>query len=283
MNDVPTITGATRLYAVLGDPVTQVQAPGLLNPLFARLGVAAVLLPVHVRPEQLGAVVRGLRGVDNLDGLLVTVPHKTAICRYADRVSRTVTIAGSANALRRESDGSWSADNFDGAGFVAGLTAAGHTVVDRRVTLVGAGGAGSAIAAALLSAGVGRLSVCDTDAGRLGGLLHRLGAYWPGRVVGSGEPDLDGVDIAVNATALGLRPGDALPFPPRALPPGAVVADIIMQPRETALLRTAAALGHRVHPGRHMLEHQIDAYHAFFRLPAAPAAANVGEGLAARA
>nr|AXL06299.1 shikimate dehydrogenase [uncultured bacterium] len=70
----------------------------------------------------------------------------------------------------------------------------------------------------------------------------------------------------MNATPLGLRPGDPLPFRPDSLAPRSVVADIIMKPRETRLLREAAALGHDVHYGIHMLDGQLDSYRAFFGL-----------------
>ncbi|WP_329491271.1 shikimate dehydrogenase [Kitasatospora sp. NBC_01246] len=262
----PPIGGATRLYAVLGDPVAQVQSPGLLNPLFARLGIDAVLVPVHARPGDLATVVRGLQHIGNLDGLFVTVPHKAAAAGLADRRSRTVEITGTANVLRREPDGGWLAENFDGSGFVAGLARAGHDVRGRRVALAGAGGAGSAIAAAVLGAGAERLAVTDPDGPRLAALVARLAEHWPGRVRASAEPPLHDSDIAVNASPLGLRPGDPLPFRPDALAPGAVVADIIMQPRETPLLRLAAALGFDVHHGIHMLNGQVDEYRAFFGL-----------------
>ncbi|WP_370786331.1 shikimate dehydrogenase family protein, partial [Actinomadura fibrosa] len=120
------ITGTTRLLAVLGDPVEQVRAPSLVNPLLERLGRDAVLVPMRVRPPDLAEAVRGLRRIGNLDGLLVTVPHKIEICRYADELAPAAAVAGSANALRREPDGRWRADNFDGVGFVRGLRAAGH-------------------------------------------------------------------------------------------------------------------------------------------------------------
>ncbi|MCG8915903.1 shikimate dehydrogenase [Actinokineospora sp. PR83] len=261
------ISGTTRLYVVLGDPVAQVQSPGLLNPLFARLGLDAVLVPVHARPRDFDQVFGGLRCVGNIDGIFVTVPHKVAARGLADRCSPMVDITGSANALRREADGSWYAENFDGVGFVAGLVGAGCDPAGLRVALVGAGGAGSAIAAALLAAGAARLSVCDPDTAKLAGLLERLDPHWPGRTTTSTAPDLDGADVVVNATPLGLRPEDPLPLQPRLLPPGAVVADIIMKPRETRLLREAAALGHRVHYGMHMLDGQVDSYRAFFGLP----------------
>jgi shikimate dehydrogenase len=264
--EAPSISGTTRLYAVLGDPVTQVRSPGLMNPLFARLGVDAVLVPVHATPAHLAQVVAGLQCAGNVDGIFVTVPHKVAVVGLADRCSPTVEVSGSANALRREPDGRWYAENFDGSGFVAGLAGAGHDPRGSRVALVGAGGAGSAIAAALLAAGVDRLSVCDPDTAKLAGLRARLDARWPGRTDTSGKPHVAGADIVVNATPLGLRPDDPLPFHPDLLPAGAVVADIVMSPRETRLLRESAARGHRVHYGIHMLDGQLDSYRDFFGL-----------------
>ncbi|MFJ6137799.1 shikimate dehydrogenase family protein [Kitasatospora sp. NPDC092286] len=262
----PPISGRTRLFAVLGDPVAQAKAPALLNPLFAASGVDAVLVPVHAPADRLDEVVRGLKAVANLDGLLVTVPHKLAMCGHADELSDAAALLGSTNALRREPDGRWYGDNFDGAGFVRGLAAAGHHPAGLRVALAGAGGAGLAIAAALLTEGAAALTVTDPDRGRVDALLERLGTRWPGRVAAAPRPP-SGVDLAVNATPLGLDPADPLPFDPAALAPGALVADIIMTPAETPLLRTAAALGLATHPGIHMLAEQLPLYRSFFRLP----------------
>ncbi|EIV94292.1 shikimate dehydrogenase [Frankia sp. QA3] len=260
------VGGATRLYAVIGDPVAQVQAPSLLNPLFARLGIDAVLVPVHARPADFATVLRGLAAIVNLDGILVTIPHKVAACVLATERSPAARISGSANVLRRLPGGGWLADNFDGAGFVHGLTATGHPVRGRRVALMGAGGAGSAIAVALLDAGCGPLSVYDPDRTKCVQLLARLDEHWPGRAIAAAEPALGDADLAVNATPLGLRPGDPLPFPPDALPAGCVVADIIMKPPRTRLLEAASALGLPTHPGIHMLAHQLDLYRSFFEL-----------------
>ncbi|MFE2727626.1 shikimate dehydrogenase family protein [Kitasatospora sp. NPDC059327] len=266
MTEHARISGTTRLFAVLGDPVSQVRAPALLNPYFAEHGIDAVLVPVHAPAGRLAEVVTGLQRAANLDGLLITVPHKIEVRRFADRVSRTVELTGSANALRREPDGTWFAENFDGTGFVRGLRRRGHEPRGRRVALIGAGGAGSAVAAALLEAEVARLSVCDLDRSRREGLVTRLAAHWPGRVTADERPDLAAADLAVNATALGLRPGDPLPFDPAGLPPGALVADIVMKPRETGLLTAAAALGLPVHHGNHMLDQQLALYADFFGL-----------------
>ncbi|MFH8789335.1 shikimate dehydrogenase family protein [Streptomyces roseoverticillatus] len=259
----PEISGATRLFAVIGDPVAQVRAPGLLNPLFRRLGTDAVLVPLHVRPEGLADALRGLRRTRNLDGLLITVPHKAACLRFADDVSPAAALSGSTNAMRPDTEGRWLAENFDGEGFVRGLRAAGYDPRGARVAQAGAGGAGSAIAVALLGAGAD-VAVWDRDAARADALAGRLAARWPGRMAAT--KGLVAADIAVNATPMGLRPDDPLPFDPAGLAHGTLVADIIMKPRRTALLRAAEESGLPVHYGEPMLTEQLPLYREFFRL-----------------
>lgn len=267
------ISGRTRLFAVIGDPVAQVRAPALLNPLFARLGVDAVLVPVHATPEHFPRVIRGLQAMANVDGLLITVPHKISACEFADELGRGAALSGSTNAMRREADGRWRAENFDGRGFVAGLRASGRPPSGRRVCLMGAGGAGRAVAAAILEAGAARLTVYDPDRAKCDALRARLERHWPGRSAvldvtdGSLDCDIRDCDIAVNATPLGMRPEDPLPFDPKALAPGTLVADIIMKPKETPLLGAAAALRLPTLHGHHMLDHQLPFYQAFFGLP----------------
>lgn len=260
------VTGTTRLYVVVGDPIEQVQAPMLMNEFFARTGTDAVLAPLWVTAANFSAVLNGLRQARNLDGILVTVPHKAAAGRLADVLGPMAALTGVANAMRRDCQGRWEADNFDGAGFVRGLESQGHRPRGRRISLVGAGGAGTAIAAALLAADAAHLYICDVDYRRLADLLDRLGRRWPGLASGCDVPELAQADIIVNATPLGLRPEDPLPFLPAALPSGCVVADIIMKPAETALLRIAADTGHPIHHGIHMLREQLGFYREFFRL-----------------
>ena len=119
---------------------------------------------------------------------------------------------------------------------------------------------------ALLRAGASRVALCDPDVARVGAVVARLSAYWPGLVTGSASPHLHGADLAVNATPLGLRETDPLPFVPGDLPQGAVVADIVMTPAHTRLLAEAQAAGRAVHPGLPMLTHQVESYLEFFGL-----------------
>jgi shikimate dehydrogenase len=175
-----------------------------------------------------------------------------------------VDLIGTANVLRRDPDGRWSAANFDGVGFVDGLAGAGHAVEGLDVFLAGAGGAGSAIAVALLAAGAGSLAIQEVDDARATSLLARLAQHWPDRARRAGPADLATAGLVVNATPLGLRPDDRVPIDPTDLAAGSIVADIIMDPPQTQLLRLAAERGLAVHDGIHMLHSQIARYHAFF-------------------
>lgn len=261
---IPSPQGTTRLFAVLGDPVGQVQAPVLLNRLFLELNADAVTIPVHVRPGQLKTVVEGLKRMENLDGIVITIPHKFAICSHADRVSTTVGLAGSANVLRRDPDGSWFAENLDGLGFVQGLRAQAHEPAGKLVALFGAGGAGAAIATALVQAGVSRVMLTDTLASRADDLADRLNAYKPEVAISLACPTLNDVDMAINASPVGLNAHDPIPFPIDDLPQHAIVTDIIMKPAETRLLKCAVERGLKTHPGIHMLTPQIQLYAEFF-------------------
>lgn len=275
---MPGLTGQSRLLPVLGDPVAQVRAPSLLNGLLAQSSIDVVVIPAHVRRGDLDEVMRGLRKVANLAGLLITIPHKVSVLRHADVHSRAVQLAGSANAMRRQRDGSWHAENFDGAGFLAALIAGGCQPAGKHVALAGAGGAGAAVAAALLGADAARIALHDLDRVRLKQVADHLSGHWPGRITAAAEQDFASADIVVNATPAGLQPADPLPFDPAALRPGALVADLIMEPEPTRLLHVAAALGHPVLPGKPVLQHQLELYLSYFGLVQLPGAAHCQAG-----
>src|SRR5258706_7334625 len=107
-------------------------------------GTAGILIPVQIAPAKLETAIRGLQALGNIDGIVITVPHKMTMMRLVDEVLPTGQRIGAINAVRREADGSWVGDNFDGKGFVAGLRKNGHEPRGKRALLVGAGGAGHA-------------------------------------------------------------------------------------------------------------------------------------------
>lgn len=136
---------------------------------------------MHVQPRHLNEVVKALGHVLNVDGALVTVPHKIAALGLCARATERARFARSANVLRKETEG-WFGDNTDGQGFVDGIERAGFAVAGRSALLVGCGGAGSAIALELLERGVALLAIHDTDTIRRDTAIARLSARFPGRV-----------------------------------------------------------------------------------------------------
>ena len=257
-------SGTTDLYIILGDPIAQVQAPIIFNDIFRRSQRDAVMVALKVSAANLARTFAGLKHIENLRGISLAIPHKGPMLALADDVSAMANIVGATNAVRRNPDGRWFADMFDGMGFVNGLADAGHSIKDRNALLVGAGGGGSAIAAALLERGVGHLRIADIDAARVTAFVARLAARWPGRVTVAADANPAGADLVINASPMGLHPGDPLPIDSARLDAGALVADIIMKPPETALLKAATARGNPTHRGILMFAGQIRPYAEFY-------------------
>ncbi|WP_316979825.1 shikimate dehydrogenase family protein [Shumkonia mesophila] len=260
------IQGSTILTGTIADPVAHVQAPESMGAWFAERGIDAVWLPFHVRPEGLAAFVEGARALVNLAGFTVTMPHKQAIVPLLDEVSPRVGRCGAANLIRREANGRLIGDIADGIGFVAGLRDSGVAIAGRTVGLMGAGGAGTAIAWALAEENPAALAIADLDGARLDRLTADIAAAFPNVSVSRGWPDLRAFDIAVNATPSGLHAGDPLPFEPGDLRRNATVVEIIMKPPVTPLMARAAALGMKVVPGQRMLDGQLAIYAQYLGL-----------------
>jgi shikimate dehydrogenase len=258
------IDGATRLYAIVGDPIVQVRSPQLYCELFAAAGMNAVMLPMHVLPSRFDAVMPALMEVANLDGLLVTLPYKARAVRFARRLGPTASRVAAVNALRRETDGSWTGDMFDGAGFVRAAERKGCRLQGRRVALFGAGGAGSAIGCELAAAGVESLSVIDPQRERATGLAETLRRAFPGCRIEAAEAVPRGANMVVNASTVGMRDGDGLPGELGPLASDTLVGDVIVSQEPTPLIRQAIRHGCQYVAGRDMLAGQSDALMAFF-------------------
>ena len=141
------LDGETRLFGILGDPIAQVKSPGGITQAMVRRGANAVLVAMHVAPDRFDAFMRAARDVVNLDGLILTVPHKIPVVAHVESLTPRAQFLGACNILRRVAPGGgWHGDATDGYGFVNGLRAAGFEPRGKRALLVGAGGAGSAIA-----------------------------------------------------------------------------------------------------------------------------------------
>ncbi len=254
---IPALSGETRIHVTIGDPIAQVKSPAGLTAGFVARGHNAVMIPMQVKPADVDEFFRMMKRVPNLDGIVITVPHKPVAFRHCDVTSERSRVLGVCNVMRRERDGSWRGDMTDGGGFVDALKRNGFEPKGKRVLQVGAGGAGSALALALAIQGVAELALCDLDAVRRDDVLKRIAAS--GRTnARAGTPDPSGYDLVVNATPAGMFPGDPSPVDVAKLEARMFVADIITKPLLTALLAAAQARGCRTQDGLALFEAQSE-------------------------
>lgn len=210
-NNANFLDGSTRLHFIVGDPIAQVKSPAGVSQSFLDAGLNAVCVPAHVSPTDLADWLRGVSLAKNVDGIIVTVPHKMACLTLCATASDRARFVGAVNAMRRNPDGTWHGDMFDGEGFVRALKGKGGQLKGRTALLVGAGGAGSAIAHAFVLAGVRSLAIHDPDTARRDELISRLAAMGQSEVL-TGHPDPTAFDVLINASPMGMRPTDPHPI-----------------------------------------------------------------------
>jgi shikimate dehydrogenase len=261
------ISGKTKVFMIVGDPVTQVRAPEVYNHLFARHGVDAVVVPMKVAPVHLEGFVRNAFHAENFGGFWVTIPHKAAMQTLMQLCNPVAEIAGAVNAVRRAADGGLEGALFDGLGFVKGLDHFGVAVEGRSVLVLGAGGGGQALAAALAARGPARLSIANRSVAKAQAIVDRLKPRYPIALDCTNSTDPAGFDVIVNCTSQGLSQTDQLPVDPARMNPGAVVVDIIMTKEPTPLLKACRERGIAAHPGFEMLVQQVPEYLRFFGMP----------------
>ena len=236
------VDGASRVYFIVGDPIAQVKSPSGVSQAFQNAGLNALCIPAHVAPADLAAWTDGVSLAQNVDGIIVTVPHKFAYFDLCATTSERGAFLKSINTLRRNPDGTWHGDMFDGLGYVKALTLKGCNLDGQKALLVGAGGAGSAIAHALATGGVRELAIHDEDTHRRDALVQRLASLGTCRVV-AGSRDPSGFDIAINATPMGMKAGDPHPIDCSRLTPQMWVGCVITAPAVPPMIEAARALG----------------------------------------
>ena len=257
------ITGHTKLLPIVADPIGHVRTPEIFNAHLARIGVDAVVVPVHAKSDALGTVVNGLRAIESIAAIIVTIPHKIAIVALCDELHPSARLMGAVNIVRRDGDGRLVGANFDGTGMVWALEAQLGPVAGRRAYVAGAGGVARAIAFALAQAGVAQLAIHNRSAGKADALIDAVRRSFPNVAAVRGDDRPADCDIAVNGTSLGLEHDDPMPFAVDALPATAAVAEVVMNPPMTPLLTRAAARGLRIVKGDAMLNCQLEAWVQF--------------------
>lgn len=243
MNPYAQLSGETRVIPIVGDPIAQVKSPAGVTEALQAQGRNALVVPTHVTPQDLDGFISGASLARNLDAIIVTVPHKFAAYKHCATATERARFLGAINVMRRNADGTWHGDMFDGVGFVQGIREAGCEPQGKRALLVGAGGAGSAIAQALIEAGVTELAIHDGDAARRDGLIERLQARYGNDRASVGSDDPSGFDLVVNATPMGMKADDPYPVQVQKLQSSMFVADVITAPAVSPLLAAAREIG----------------------------------------
>ncbi len=260
----------TGRAVLLAHPAGHSLSPAMQNAAFDALGIDARYEAWDVPPDRLASAVDRLRHPDVL-GANVTVPHKAAVVAHLDAVAPVAEAIGAVNVIRRDGD-RLLGENSDAEGFVRSLRESGVVLTDRRVALLGAGGAAHAVAWAAVNAGAERLWIVNRTEERAQRLAARLAERLADAArrcevrVASHAEEAVAADVWVNATSLGMRRGGA---DPDERPVAAsvlrtvgdrggdgVAVDLVYRPRTTPFLADAASAGLRTVDGTGMLLHQ---------------------------
>jgi shikimate dehydrogenase len=254
------ISGKTRVCGVIGDPIEHSLSPTIHNAAFDHLKLDFVFLAFRVKAADLENAVQGMRGL-GIHGLNVTMPHKSTVIGYLDEVDSPVKFLGSANTILNK-DSVLSGFNTDGVGALKALRENGADLSEKKVLLLGAGGAAKAIAFSLAEE-VGELAILNRAAEKAKELAEALGRIFNKKIVGGSlSPDaiaknLQDSDVLINATSVGMHPeANQSIVPPQWLRSDLTVMDIVYNPVETKLARDAKAAGAKVISGVEMLIYQ---------------------------
>ncbi|MHB9156053.1 MAG: shikimate dehydrogenase [Endomicrobiales bacterium] len=241
-----------RLVGIFGFPVRHSLSPAMHNAAFSALGMDFTYVPFEVPPEKLRPAVEALRTL-HFAGVNTTIPHKEKVMRFLDAVDPEAARIGSVNTLVNRNGKLWGY-NTDGKGFLADLREHGFSPRGKTALMVGAGGAARAMAWALSRAGIKKLYICDQDGRRARALAGKT-ARAQAVPAATWKHAVPGIDILINATPVGMRPGD----PPLARAPelkrGIFVYDVVYN-RSTELLAEARKAGAIPCSGFGMLLHQ---------------------------
>ena len=218
------ITGRTKITGLYGYPVEHTLSPLMHNAAFEYLGIDYCYLPFSVHPDSLKNAVDAIRAL-NLAGVNVTIPHKEAVIPCLDNVDEEALFIGAVNTIVNQ-EGKLTGYNTDGRGFMRSLSENNISADNKKVLIVGAGGASRAISY-YLSEKADTLYLFDTDKIKLEKLASDLSGVRDNITILHHTADLSAFDVLINATPLGLKATDPLPLDVSALAAHQTVCDLI--------------------------------------------------------
>ena len=259
------MTGRTRVYGIIGDPVVHSLSPLMQNAAFRELAIDAVYVPFQVKPAEISSAIIGIRSL-GIAGFNVTIPHKISVIGLLEDLSREASLIGAVNTVVREGE-SLVGHNTDAQGFINSLRDdLDYDPSGSRVLLLGAGGAARAALVSLSQAGISEVTVANRTsetAEEMMALLRRTGAATTGNTASlqifADADRMQSFDLVVNTTSIGMG-GTSLPgFSINTLHPDAKIYDMVYVPSETPLIQAARNAGHSAANGIGMLAAQGEA------------------------
>lgn len=257
------ISGHTKPFAVLGHPIGHTLSPVMHNSSIQALGMDAIYLAFDAPPEKLMQILNGMRDM-GFGGVNLTVPLKEVAFRGCDELAESAKITGSVNTIEFLPDGRLRGHSTDGYGFVTAVKESFGVAVDRQsIFVLGSGGAGRAVAITCAAAGAGQITVSDIDAERAAKVVAEIGELFPEVKVDSAGTDAEswgsavaGASLIIQATPIGMNPGDKPLLPSAAFRKGQMLFDLIYMYPETGIMQEAIAAGAKASNGLGMLLHQ---------------------------
>jgi shikimate dehydrogenase len=256
-----TITPATKICAVIGNPVAHSLSPALHNAAFQEMDLDFIY--VAFRVEDLKNALAGMRALENFRGMSVTIPHKIEAMRYLDEINEADRRIGSINTIIHQ-EGRLIGLGTDGPGALKAISDAGVCLDGKNVLMLGSGGAARAIAFTLaLKSGLAKLAILDINENMLNGLAADLKSGTSATIESKTLSDkslgeeMEQADLIINCTPIGMHPREDVSLVPAGLfRPGQVVFDVVYTPLETKLLADANARGLQVISGVEMFINQ---------------------------
>lgn len=254
------ISGRTQIYGVIGDPIAHSLSPAMHNAAFQSLKLDCIYLAFNVKSDKVEDALKGMRSL-GIHGLNVTMPHKKAVIPYLDEVDKTARFLSSVNTIFND-NGRLRGFSTDGTGAHHALEESGVEIRDKKIVLLGGGGAAKAIAYTLARE-AGELILLNRTPEKVKALVEALSRTYPGKVIAAPlspstiRAELADADILINATSVGMSPNTSESLvKPEWLKPNLTVMDIVYNPLETKLAKAARIVGARVISGLEMLVYQ---------------------------